>query len=213
VTYQDALRAYNDFVTARARDVEVVIALGDVNDRVEDLRSEKVEAERYEMAYAMWTTQRAEYERRVAELQAKEEEANEIDRARKALKAIRSRVKEHLVPSLSAVASRLLSEMTGGQRTAIDVNEDFEIVVDGQDIDTLSGSGKAVANLALRIGLGQVLTNKVFPLFMGDEVDAAMDQSRAESTAAALRNLSSSIAQVVVVSHKTPEADNYIQLM
>ena len=47
------------------------------------------------------------------------------------------------------------------------------------DLETLSGSGKACANLALRIGLGQVLTNKVVSLFIGDEIDASMDTERA----------------------------------
>jgi hypothetical protein len=42
--------------------------------------------------------------------------------------------------------------------------------------------GKAVANLALRLGLGQVLTNKVFSLFIGDEIDASLDGSRAQQT-------------------------------
>ena len=62
----------------------------------------------------------------------------------------------------------------------VEVDEDFEILIDGQPINTLSGSGKAVANLAVRIALGQILTNKVFSVFFADEVDAAMDDDRSE---------------------------------
>lgn len=40
----------------------------------------------------------------------------------------------------------------------------------------MSGSGKAVANLSLRIGLGQVLTNNVLSLFVGDEIDSSLDK-------------------------------------
>jgi DNA repair protein SbcC/Rad50 len=44
--------------------------------------------------------------------------------------------------------------MTGGQRSVVVVDQEFDVTVDGQRLDTLSGSGKAVANLALRLGLG-----------------------------------------------------------
>src|SRR5262249_13203727 len=86
------------------------------------------------------------------------------------LTGLRSMVKGHLVPALSRVASHLLAQMTGGQRSAIVVDQEFDVLVDGQRLDTLSGSGKALANLALRLGLGQVLTNNVLSLFIGDEI-------------------------------------------
>lgn len=130
--------------------------------------------------------------------------------AGKAVKELRSRVKEYLVPSLNRVASHLLRVMTGGKRASVTIDEDFNITIDSQPLHTLSGSGKSVANLAIRLGLGQVLTNRVFPVFMGDEIDAAMDADRAGNTAECLKNLTSSITQVVLVSHKTLEADNYI---
>ena len=74
------------------------------------------------------------------------------------------------------------------------------------------GSGKAVANLAIRIGLGQVLTNKVFSVLMGDEVDASMDDDRAGYTAECLERLTNSIGQVVLVSHKQTDAEHHIHL-
>src|SRR6266481_4565515 len=83
---------------------------------------------------------------------------------------------------------------------------------DGQPLDTLSGSGKAVANLAIRIGLGQALTNNVMSLFMADEIDAAIDDERATSTGECLQNPTKVIKQILLVSHKTPDADHYIDL-
>jgi DNA repair exonuclease SbcCD ATPase subunit len=100
--------------------------------------------------------------------------------------------------------------MTGGERQAINVDEEFNILVDGQTIDTLSGSGKAVANLALRIGLGQVLTNNIFSLFMGDEIDESMDKNRADKTAGVMHTLKGRISQLLLVSHKSPSADYFI---
>ena len=65
--------------------------------------------------------------------------------------------------------------MTGGQRQSISVDEEFDVTVDGQPLNTLSRSGKAVANLSMRIGLGQVLTNNVLSLFVGDKIDAGRE--------------------------------------
>ena len=71
----------------------------------------------------------------------------------------------------------------------------------------------ASMNLAVRIGLGQVLTNKVFSVFMGDEIDAAMDAERAGFTAECLRGLTGTIKQVVLVSHKEHAADHQIRVV
>ena len=135
-----------------------------------------------------------------------------LGRVRKSLNELKPKVKMHLLPSLNSVASTLLAQMTNGQRNKIVVDENFEIAVDDQPVKTLSGSGKAVANLAVRIALGMVLTNKIFSVFLADEIDAAMDDERAEYTAQCLRNLTSTISQVILVSHKEPDADHQIIL-
>ncbi|WP_163360679.1 hypothetical protein, partial [Klebsiella aerogenes] len=67
-----------------------------------------------------------------------------------ALNEVRQETKTYLAPALSRVASHMLSQMTGGARGRIAVDEDFEIQVDGQPLNTLSGSGKVCANLAVR---------------------------------------------------------------
>ena len=102
--------------------------------------------------------------------------------------------------------------MTGGQRQSISVDEEFDVTVDGQPLNTLSASGKAVANLSMRIGLGQVLTNNVLSLFVGDEIDSSLDKDRAENTASTLQALKSRISQILLVTHKRPSADYYIEL-
>lgn len=140
------------------------------------------------------------------------DEADDWDRARAALASLRSMVKQHLIPSLNAVASQYLSQMTGGERSIIHADEDFAVTVDGQALNTLSGSGKAVACLALRLGLGQVLTQGVFPVFIGDEIDASMDQNRTANTAALLDSLKSRLNQILLVTHKRPDADYVVEM-
>lgn len=83
-------------------------------------------------------------------------------------------------------------------------------MVDGQPLGTLSSSGKACANLALRIGLGQVLTNNVLSLFIGDEIDASMDDDRAEFTHVSLQSLVLRISQIILITHKVPTADHVV---
>jgi exonuclease SbcC len=164
----------------------------------------------YEQALASYEEAKVSYAEVVATAGALETEADDCKRVKVALTTLRAMVKQHLVPSLNKVASHLITLMTGGQRKKISVDEDFNILVDDQSIDTLSGSGKAVANLALRLGLGQVLTNNVLSLFMGDEIDASMDKDRAENTANTLQTLRRKISQILLVSHKYPAADYYI---
>jgi len=103
--------------------------------------------------------------------------------------------------------------MTGGEISEIKLDEAFDISVNGTAIEALSGSGKAVANLALRLGLGQVLTNKVFSVFLGDELDASMDEHRAAYLMGCLHRLKGQVSQIVLVTHKPSlEADHYISL-
>jgi DNA repair exonuclease SbcCD ATPase subunit len=178
-----------------------------------DIERRLNEARIYEQQLLAIHKAKADYDARTAEVAGKKTEVEAWKTAGAVLAEVRTRVKTYLVPSLSKVASHLLSQMTGGQRSSIMVDENFEIMVDGQRLDTLSGSGKACANLALRIGLGQVLTNNVLSLFIGDEIDASMDEDRAASTQDSLGSLTQSISQIILVTHKIPQADKVIRLM
>lgn len=159
----------------------------------------------FDAAMSVWMTDRD----RVETLKAS---AKEYRLVKETMQTLRVLIKQHLLPSLNAVASQMLIEMTAGERASIHVDDDFEITVDGQPLETLSGSGKACANLALRIGLGQVLTNRVFSSLLADEVDESMDLNRATNTSKLLVHLQKHISQVLLVSHKSIEAPTLIDL-
>lgn len=195
-------------VSLRINELAYVEAeLGDIYDRVNH-------AMIYEVALTTFEKAVIHYDELFAKVTVAKTRSDNYKKAKGALLALKSMVKTYLIPSLNTVASQLLSQMTGGQRTLIQVNEDFDVKVDGQDIDELSGSAKAVANLTIRLGLGMVLTHKVFGVFMGDELDAAMDIDRAGYTAECLRGLTAKIPQVILVTHKRTEglADTVIEL-
>lgn len=167
----------------------------------------------YETNIKAYEVAKASYDKALAQLEELRAELNQWDSGRKAIVDLRAKIKGYLLPSLNTVASLLIAQMTGGDLSLVNVNEDFEITVDGQRLETLSGAGKAVANLALRLGLGQVLTNRVFSVFMGDELDASCDDDRAQYIANALHNLTKTIGQVIQVSHKPGlVADHYVRV-
>ncbi|WP_304634033.1 AAA family ATPase [Pseudoalteromonas sp.] len=144
---------------------------------------------------------------------AKEEDAlNNLKNAKEALVEIKARVKSYVVPSLNSVASYLLNEMTGGEYSILNVDEDFEVTVDDQPLRTLSGSGKDIANLAIRIGLGRILTHSVLPVMMLDEIDSAMDEERAQYTWDCIQKVTPKIGQVLQVSHKHLPAQHSIEV-
>lgn len=178
----------------------------------DELSARLISFRHYETLLDVYEEQRKEFK----EIQQKIDEAiakeTEWKLVRKALTELRVKVKQHLVPSLNKVASHILANMTNGQRKSIVVDEEFEIMVDGQPLGTLSGSAKVVVNLALRLGLGQILTNGVFSVFMGDEIDASMDSARATATADTFKSLKKTIRQILIVSHKEIEADHNITL-
>lgn len=183
-----------------------------VPDQMQVLRQLYTNCVVYESQLQTYQQQKTLYEQRQLDVATKSMMLNQYEKVRVALKEARSTVKQYLVPSLNRVSSALLAQMTGGERSSIIITEDFDIFVDGQAINTLSGSGKAVANLAIRIALGQVLIAKKFPVFMADEIDGSMDADRAEFTSECLRRLTKHVSQLLLISHKRPAADHYIEL-
>ncbi|GJE78119.1 AAA family ATPase [Methylorubrum suomiense] len=165
----------------------------------------ETQSDSYQQAFSDWAQGRD----RLTDLRREERSWRN---GKAAMNELREDTKSFLVPTLSRVASYLLSQMTGGARTRIVVDEDFEIEVDGQPLATLSGSGKVCANLALRLGLGRILTNGVFPVFMADEADASMDEERARHLHDAFCALEGKLSQIIIVTHKRPAAPRVIHL-
>ncbi|MGQ7794647.1 hypothetical protein ACUN0C_19780, partial [Faunimonas sp. B44] len=208
--YEQELESYRAWqAECNAKEAEAT-ALAESTKDLLQVQDQYQKAIVYETQLAVFDRDLVRYQETQKKVKELRDAAEAWKKAKAALVTLRSLVKQHLVPSLNRVASHLIKQMTGGQRQVIEVDEEFEITVDGQAINTLSGSGKAVANLALRIALGQVLTNNVLSLFIGDEIDASMDKDRAENTSLTLKSLAVKVSQILLVTHKYPEADYYI---
>lgn len=205
--YNQELAAYRD---ARA-------SLEGIQNKADDLQELKLllgTSKAYEVSHSQFILQRDHTRKQQLKLKQYTDQAEDYLSGAGCLSKTRLRVKRELAPSLAVASSAILSGMTNGERRHIDIDEDFNITVDGQAVRTLSGSGKSVVNLALRIGLGQILTSKILPVFMGDEIDAAMDSNRVGATHETLQALRDYLAQIIIITHK-PDfvADQKIELI
>lgn len=211
-SYQSQLAEYETWLRDREDKRRRKAELAGAGERRDRAQADYQQAVMYESSRATYDAAAEAYEKgliRVGELQ---EEAREHRKVREVMALLRGKIKQHVLPSLNLVASQLLWQMTDGQRARIYVDDDFNVTVDNQALDTLSGSGKAVANLSLRIALGQVLTNRVISIMLADEIDASMDALRAEKTSGVLRMLEERVSQVLLVSHKPVDAPHHVRL-
>lgn len=132
------------------------------------------------------------------------------------LNLYKQKIKTAILPSVNAVASQWLNRMSEGKHSKIELTDSMDILVNGEPIEALSISGRALGHLSLRMALGQVLTNHVFPVFMADEVDASMRNERGQKVLDALYDtLKGSMKQIIMISHRELEVErvsNFIEV-
>jgi DNA repair exonuclease SbcCD ATPase subunit len=214
-----------DALTKRAEGQRVINAnakrdlalMGDVPTAadLDALKTRLFDARYYERLLNDYQVQQDRYEKTSAEIAEALRLADAFREGATSLADARATLKALLAPSLSRVASRLLNDMTNGKYSEVIVDDDMEITVNGQSIETLSGGNETVANIALRLALGQVLVVETFPVFLGDEMDAFADESRREAVAEAMAALldKGHLKQVILVTHRgVAAADHVIDL-
>lgn len=174
------------------------------------LQDELVASQVYEAARERYDTDKLLYETLTAEIAEKQRMAEEYTKGGQALADARATLKAYLAPSLSRVASALIRDMTHGKHESIIVDEDMEITVSGQRIETLSGGAETVANIALRIALGRVLVSSTFPVFLGDEMDGDADDVRREAVLEALVSLKEHLSQIILITHRGADVADHV---
>lgn len=194
---------------AAAEDAEKELAkLKEPKHDVEQLQEQLTEAKVYESQVETYDRDKARFDETAAKLAEAQERADGFTAGARGLVEARRELKAHLAPSLSRVASHLVSQMTVNAARplyAVEIDEDMNIVVDGQDVSTFNGAHATIINLALRLALGQVLVSRVMPVFIGDEIDSDLDRDNAQAIADALLALTEQLEQVIIISHKRLE--------
>lgn len=221
-TAYDAWRAYDLALAAseaqekaNAEAEEDLRVLGNVptQDDLDALSDELSVARIYETGLARFEDEQTAFNNLSVQIAEKTKMAEEFTKGASALADARATVKSFLAPSLSRVASAIINDMTLGELSSVVVDDDMEITVNGQRLETLSGAGETVANIALRVALGQVLVGNTFPVFLGDEMDSNADEYRRAATAEAIRNLKGRLQQIILITHRTVEiADHVVDL-
>jgi exonuclease SbcC len=174
----------------------------------EDLNHAYTEARIYEEKLTDYAIAKERFDELTALIAEKQERAEGFTAGAKGLVEARRTLKAFLAPSLSRVASKLIRDMTANsQRPLLDivVDEDMNITADGQDVGTFNGAHATMINLALRLALGQVLVARVFPVFIGDEIDSDADAGNSQAIADALMSCREQLKQIVLISHKRLE--------
>lgn len=167
----------------------------------------------YNFCIRLYASQKEQFdktERLIAEVK---DEIAKLTTIEDVIKDTKQHIKTQFVPTLTKIANQIVTEMSQGELTSFSIGDDFDISLDGRRLVTFSGSEKVLANLALRIALGRVLTRGVLSTIWLDEPDAACSQERSNDVLLVLRELTNHLKQVIVVSHREVDsANNYIDL-
>jgi len=183
------------------------------NDKIERLVALGVRCAAYESAHENWQREEGQRVELLEKIAAAQKSAENFREGAEAMKRARLRLKAMLAPAISAAATDLIFDMTNGVLKSVYVDEDMTVTVDGQLLETLSGGGATVANIALRIALGRALVGNKFPVFIGDEMDGDLDDERREATIQAMVSLKEHLQQIVLITHKgVSVADNVIRI-
>lgn len=120
--------------------------------------------------------------------------------------------KVHLIgrirPALSNLTKSLISEMTEGKYSEMELDDNYEIFIceNGQKfgLERFSGGEKDLANLCLRLAISILMTQSAgteFSFIVLDEIFGSQDQQRKENILKALGNLRNRFRQIILITH------------
>jgi DNA repair exonuclease SbcCD ATPase subunit len=214
--YESDLRAFEMRESdAQAAQTEL-LKLSVPQNKPEDLHEEYTEARLYEDAVFRYERDKERFNTLSQEIAEKQERADAFAAGAKGLVEARRTLKAFLAPSLSRVSSKIITQMTENSLRPLDsieIDEDMNITANGQDVSTFNGAHATMINLALRLALGQVLVARVFPLFIGDEIDSDATPANAQAIADGLTACKEQLKQIVLISHKRLEGVDHEVMM
>lgn len=111
---------------------------------------------------------------------------------------------QHLKPRIEDLASEYFSIITDWKYFQISLDEDYNILIDWKNLDLYSWWERDLANLCLRLSLGQNLTSSKWnPInfLVLDEVLASQDKERQQNILINLKKLENKFSQIILISH------------
>lgn len=111
---------------------------------------------------------------------------------------------DYLKPHIEDLASHYFALITDNKYSSISLDENYNITIDGKNIEIYSWWEKDLANLCFRLSLGQNLTSSKWnPInfLVLDEILASQDKERQQNIIFNLLKLKSKFSQILLVSH------------
>lgn len=148
----------------------------------------------------------ASHKARIDDLNAKRAERLYLDTLAKAFDALRAELNTRIRPELEDAAGELLSEMTDGRYTTLNIDDAYKAVIvdDGEEKPVISGGEDDIVNLALRLAISQMIADRAgqsFSLLVLDEVFGSLDDTRRDNVVSLLQNLKNRFEQIILITH------------
>jgi exonuclease SbcC len=177
---------------ARRAELDAVAALGDVARARAEL--EAAEGRRAEMARLTERLDVLEGEKRLHD---------ELDRT---YTDLRTDLNTQLRPELADIASGFLHSLTDGRYSALEFDDDYNVVVLENELPkaVVSGGEEDLCNLVLRLAISQMIAERAgqaFSLLILDEVFGSLDEIRRDNVIELLRRLQDRFEQVILITH------------
>src|SRR5947208_2611327 len=191
--YRQAKDRYDRAVGAlREAELAVVEARGELNRADDDL----VEAKRRE-------AERAQRERQIAVLKARQRLHNELDRA---FSDLRGELNARMRPEIAELASGFLADLTDGRYDELELTEDYTLTIleGGVPKPVISGGEEDIASLVLRLAISQMIAERAgqpLSLLVLDEIFGSLDEARRLHVVGLLRRLADRFPQVILITH------------
>ncbi|MGH7503496.1 MAG: AAA family ATPase, partial [Longimicrobiales bacterium] len=128
---------------------------------------------------------------------------NDLDSA---LTRLREDLNARVRPELSMVASTFLAEITDGRYTALDIDDDYNVLVldEGEEKPVISGGEEDIANLVLRLAISQMIAERAgqqLSILILDEIFGSLDVEHRDNVIQLLHKLEARFEQVILITH------------
>jgi exonuclease SbcC len=128
---------------------------------------------------------------------------NELDAA---LTQLRAELNARVRPELGQLASRFLTEITDGRYTALEIDDNYNVLVldEGEEKPVISGGEEDIANLVLRLAISQMIAERAghpLSVLILDEVFGSLDIERRDNVIELLHKLGDRFEQVILITH------------
>ncbi|MEI6427969.1 MAG: SMC family ATPase [Pseudanabaena sp. ELA607] len=128
---------------------------------------------------------------------------NELDLS---FSELRQYLTAQIRPQLSQNASVFLNQLTQGRYDTLEIDDKYNIILmdHGQPKPVISGGEEDVVNLALRLAVSQMITErtgKPFSLLILDEVFGSLDDDRKDNVLNLLNALETQFEQIFLITH------------